>query len=141
MLTYFAPLRRRHLVAAPVRREHGMVSLQMALLSPLILLITFTAVQATLYYHAHNVAAAAAQVGVEAARIQSGTAGDGRQAATSYLNEVGGSLMKGATVNVTRTQNTVTVRVSAPAPKIVPGTPLKGIDTRVVGVVERTTAP
>lgn len=141
MLISSSPRKRRHHVASPVRDERGMATLQMAILTPLILIITFTGVQAALYYYARNVATAAAQVGVEAARTQSGSSGDGHQAAGSYLANVGGSLMKGSTVQVTRGAAAVTVRVTVPVPKVVPGLPLKPIDTRVTGAVERTTQP
>lgn len=133
--------KRRHVVASPVRDERGMATLEMAILAPFILLITFSAVQAILYYHARNVAVAAAQVGVEAARTVNGSSADGKAAASGYLSTVGGSLLDGANVSVNRGANTVTVRVTAPVPKVMPGLPLKPIDALVAGAVERTTQP
>lgn len=121
--------------------ERGSTPLQAAILAPAVLAITFGIVQGGLYYHERNVATSAAAVGVEAARVYGASGGVGRSAAVSYLSAVSPSLASGASVTASRGSTTATVRVSVPAPSLVPGLRLPAIQAQVSAAVERVTRP
>src|SRR3569833_4288637 len=79
-----APLRRR-------RSDRGANTLELALLTPILLLVILFVVQFALVFHARHVALAAAQAGARVAREQ--RTGDWRSAATTegvqYGNKMG----------------------------------------------------
>jgi len=70
-----------------------------------------------LWFYGREVAAAAAQHAVDAARVENGSAATGEATANQYLGQVGG--LPDATVTVTRTSETVTATVQAQAVSIV----------------------
>ncbi|MFD9630303.1 TadE family protein [Streptomyces violascens] len=80
------------------RDDRGVGSVEFAILSVVVLLLTFTAIQVGLYYHARKVAQSAARQGVEAARQFGATPGDGVAQAQDFLAKFGGSV-QGASVS------------------------------------------
>src|SRR3954453_1755132 len=68
----------------------GSATLEIVVLFPAVLLATFGLVQGALYYHARDVALAAANDGLTAARSRAGTAEGGRNAALTFLRRAGG---------------------------------------------------
>ena len=83
----------------------------------LVILLLFVVLQFGLWFYGREVAAAAAQHAVDAARVENGSAAMGEATANQYLGQVGG--LPGATVSVTRTSETVTATVHGQAVSIV----------------------
>ncbi len=96
-----------------------MTTIQVAILFPAVLLWLMLIVQYGLWWHAKQVADAAAAEAVEAAQVERGTAGEGRAAAASYLAQAGN--LTGVTVTVDRQPTVVTAEVRGDAPQLVPG--------------------
>jgi Flp pilus assembly protein TadG len=104
------------------RRFHGargMTTIQVAILFPAVLVWLMLIVQYGLWWHAKQVANAAAAEAVDAAQIATGTATDGYDAASSYLAQAGN--LANTTVMVTRDPTVVTAEIHGDAPQLVPG--------------------
>lgn len=102
-----------------VRDERGMTTIQVAILFPVVLFWIMLIVQYGLWWHAKQVANAAAAEAVDAAQVSSGSARDGEDAAASYLAQSGN--LDNITVTVSREPTVVTVEVRGDAPQLVPG--------------------
>lgn len=74
-----------------IRREDesGLVTTELALLFPIVVLVVLFIVQAALWSHANAVAQAAAEHGAEVAAAFGASADDGREAATGFLAQAG----------------------------------------------------
>lgn len=96
-----------------------MTTIQIAILFPVILFWLMLIVQYGLWWHAKQVANAAAAEAVDAAQIQTGTADDGAAAAASYLQQLGN--LTNVTIVVDREPTLVTAEVRGDAPQLVPG--------------------
>lgn len=101
------------------RDNRGMTTIQVAILFPVVLFWLMLIVQYGLWWHAKQVANAAAAEAVDAAKVSTGTTRDGQHAAASYLTESGN--ITRVTVFVTREPGTVTAEVHGDAPHLVPG--------------------
>lgn len=101
------------------RDERGMTTIQVAILFPVVLFWLMLIVQYGLWWHAKQVANAAAAEAVDATKVSAGTARDGENAAASYLSESGN--LSNVTVTVTRRSATVAAEVRGDAPRLVPG--------------------
>ncbi|SEP83514.1 TadE/TadG family type IV pilus assembly protein [Microlunatus flavus] len=87
-------------------------STQLALVLPLLMLLTLGVVEAGLWLHARNVAQRAATAAVDVARGSYGTAGDGEARARDLAAGAG---LTDVSVHVDRGPQQVTARVSAHA--------------------------
>ena len=96
-----------------------MTTIQVAILFPVVLFWIMLIVQYGLWWHAKQVANAAAAEAVDAAQVQDGTAADGEAAAASYLAQSGN--LNAITITVDRQPDVVVVEVSGNAPRLVPG--------------------
>ena len=101
------------------RSERGMTTIQVAILFPVVLLWLMLIVQYGLWWHAKQVANAAAAEAVDAAQVSDGTAADGEAAASSYLDQSGN--LENVTVAVDRQPTLVIAEVHGDAPQLVPG--------------------
>ena len=99
--------------------DRAMTTIQVAILFPVILFWIMLIVQYGLWWHAKQVANAAAAEAVDAAQISSGTARQGEDAATSYLTQSGN--LANVTITVTREPTTATAEIHGDAPRLVPG--------------------
>jgi Flp pilus assembly protein TadG len=106
-------------MARRLRDERGMTTIQVAILFPVVLFWIMLIVQYGLWWHAKQVANAAAAEAVDAAQVSSGTARDGEDAAASYLAQSGN--LDDITITVSREPTAVTVEVHGDAPRLVPG--------------------
>lgn len=106
-------------MASRLRDERGMTTIQVAILFPVVLFWIMLIVQYGLWWHAKQVANAAAAEAVDAAQVSAGTARDGEDAAASYLAQSGN--LDDITITVSREPTTVTVEVHGDAPRLVPG--------------------
>lgn len=83
------------------RREHGAATLELVVLFPVVLIITFGIIEGSLWYHARNIALAAAEEGARtAARENGGGISGGVAKAQQYAATLGAS---GLFTNVTVT--------------------------------------
>jgi Flp pilus assembly protein TadG len=129
--------------AARTRRgERGSISLELVVVFPVLLAIVFGVVQGALYFHARNVALAAAQEGARAAGAEHGTAGDGGTAAWSFLTQAGGAeVMTQLDVSPHRSATVASVTVSGRALSVLPGIPGFTVSQTADRPVERFTTP
>lgn len=99
--------------------ERGMTAIQVAILFPAVLFWLMLIVQYGLWWHAKQVANAAAAEAVDAAQVSGGTESDGQGAAASYLAQSGN--LDGVIISVSREPTVVTAEVHGNAPQLVPG--------------------
>jgi len=98
--------------------EDGLTSTELAVLMPAVLLLIMLPVQYGLWYHAKQVADAAAEQGVEAAALPGTSEDDGEVAARDFLARAGN--LSNLVVRVSRGTETVVVEVWGDAPRLVP---------------------
>ena len=110
------------------------------MLFPAVLLATFGLIQGALYYHARDVALAAATDGLTAARTRTGSDEEGRQVAVAFLERAGGEdVLPGSSVDSVRTATTATVTVTGRTLSLVPGLAGWSVSQTASGPVERFT--
>jgi Flp pilus assembly protein TadG len=102
-----------------LRGEAGLSSTALAVLMPALLLWVMLSVQYGLWFHAKQVAGAAAAEAADAAKVPGGTPEAGRAAAESFLAQSGN--LEEITVAVERDLDRVRVEVTGAAPQLVPG--------------------
>ncbi|MDH6710909.1 Flp pilus assembly protein TadG [Kitasatospora sp. MAA19] len=118
--------------------DRGAVSLELAIVFPLVMLTIFTIIQAGLWYHARSVALSAAQRGAERARIQGATVGQGTAAAEDFLSRAGSSI---GDRSVTGSDGaSVRIEVSGTVSTWIPGLSLP-VRQHASAARERVTAP
>ena len=111
------------------RRDRGSLTLEMAILFPLVLTLTFGAVQVGLWFEARGMCQAAAEAGVRAGKVLHAPTGAGAAAARSYLTDVSAGLVVSPNVTETRTAATIDVTCSGQAQDVIP---LPGLNIAVV---------
>lgn len=111
-----------------------------AILAPIILMLTMAIIQTGLYFHARTVAQNAAQIGMESARTLGSDAETGRAAAAAFITQVDSGSLSDLSIEVNG-GDTITARVSAQGPALVPLLPMPRIDVVAVGPAERITQP
>ena len=85
---------------------------------PVVLFMVMLAVQTGLHHHARQVVEAAAQEALEAAQGETSTVDVGTAAGVGFLAEAGG--VRDADVQVVRDGTSVSVRVTAASPNVLP---------------------
>ena len=121
------------------RGDRGSSTLELVIVFPVVLLIICGGITAALFFHARNVALAAAQEGLRDASAVNGTGVDGEQRARQFLDQAGGNDVL-RDINVTRDMgpNWATVTVTGKSLTLVPGMTLR-IEQSATGPVERFT--
>lgn len=117
-------------------RERGAVSLEMAILVPVVLALIFGIIQGGLFLHARNTALAATQEGVRAAT--GFHASDGAARARAFISDAGGArTLQGVTVSESHDGDTVTVTVTGQAVSVFPGLPGPRVEQHSTAPVEQ----
>lgn len=119
------------------RRLHGdtgMTTSQVAILFPAVLFWLMLIVQYGLWWHAKQVANAAAAEAVDVVQIPAASTASGEAAAREFLAQSGN--LTDIAVTVERTPALVTVEVTGRAPRLVPGFTWS-VTARSQGPVER----
>jgi Flp pilus assembly protein TadG len=107
---------------------------------PVLLLLIFSLVQASLYFYARSLALAAAQEGVRGARAQSADLPDGAARARSFLADAAGDSLRRTTVDTDRSTPTrIRVRVTGRSLSVLPGMPGLPVAQEASGPKERFT--
>ena len=103
------------------RNERGTAPLETAVLAPAILLIIGLIVQAGFWFHARDVAIAAAEEGARAAAYEGANASSGRGVAADFAGRVGKGALKDVAVSASRGATATTVTVTGHSISLVPG--------------------
>ena len=101
------------------RRDEGLTSTELAVVMPGLIALVLVPFQVGLWWHAHQVAHAAAREAVDAAQVADATEDDGIRAAEWFLDAAGN--VTDPQVSISRTVDTVTVQVTGRAPRLLPG--------------------
>lgn len=101
-------------------RQRGSATLEAAVIYPVVLLLVLLAVNVALWFHARNLALAAAQEGVRVGRAYGSSPEAGRAAAERFAQEVGSSFLLSPSISVTRGEDTVVAMVRGQAISLVP---------------------
>jgi Flp pilus assembly protein TadG len=116
--------------------------LELTVLFPVVLLILFGVIQGALYFHGRNVAMAAAEQGVRAARAdgQTDRAGVATAQARQFLADTGElDNLTGLSITPAVDTGTVRVTVSARTVSLLPSVPGPAISQTASGGIERFT--
>ncbi len=116
------------------KAEDGLTSTELAVIMPVLIALVLVPFQVALWWHADQIADAAAREAVDAAQVVTATEEDGIRAAEWFLDAAGNITQP--QVTVTRTTETVTVEVTGRAPRLVPGFDW-GVTARAAGPIER----
>ncbi|OIQ82808.1 TadE-like protein [mine drainage metagenome] len=128
--------------ARRARRDAGSVSVEIAILFPVLLALIVGIVQYGLWFHASSLALAAAQEGVSAARVYSADPGSGPARAREFLVTHGAGTLTDVTVAATTPgAGQVEVQVTGRSLSLVPGVPGLVVTQSAAGPVERFTTP
>ena len=118
--------------------DRGSVTLELVVVFPAFLVVLLLTVQAAMFAHARNVATAAAQEGLRAARLAAGSADAGRTAAAGFLAAAGDRVLTTPVVTADRTAGVASVTVAGRALSVLPGLSLP-VRAAATGPVERFT--
>ncbi|WKV15746.1 pilus assembly protein [Janibacter limosus] len=122
-----------------LRADAGAVTLEGAIMAPVVILATMIIVRAACYFMANTTATNAAQISAETARVRRASDADGMRAGRDYLGDI--DAMAQASISVTGSGGTVTATVTAPAPAIVPIVPMPDVRSEINVPVGRVTRP
>jgi Flp pilus assembly protein TadG len=124
------------------RSDRGEESIQMAIVFPVVILLTITVVQASMWYYARNVALTAAREGVAAGRAYQASAGDGAARARDVLDRIADDSLRNPGVSTAGSSGTqVQVTVTGSAPSMLPGLSGLSVSQSASGARERWTTP
>ena len=96
-----------------MKTERGIVSLELALVAPVLMLLVLGVLQFGLWYHAQQVAQGAALEGARVAAAEDGTAAAGRSRAIEILREGLGGVATEQAANASVGPDVARVRVTA----------------------------
>ncbi|KAA9159433.1 pilus assembly protein TadE [Amycolatopsis acidicola] len=133
-------------MTAPVwkrlRGDSGAETVGLAVLFPVVLVLILSMVQGGLWWHAHAVAAQAAQAGVDAGRPVGATSDTASEAARSFAARAGRGVLAAPEAHATATADTVQVTVSGTAVSLLPFPGLEiRVDANAQATKERFTVP
>ena len=116
------------------------MSLEIAILAPALLLLVFSIVQGGLWFHARNLAQAAAQEGAAAGAAYNSTTGAAVARARSFLTDHAGDSLTGTSVTAAGTTTAfVRIEVTGRALSVLPGVPGLTVTQDALVPVERFT--
>ncbi|MEV0623981.1 TadE family protein [Nonomuraea sp. NPDC050404] len=101
-------------------RERGSATLEAALVYPAVLLLVLLTMNTALWFHARNLAMAAAQEGLRAGRNHGSSPSAGQSTAERFIRQTSGSFLTSSKVAITRHADTLEVSVSGQAISLVP---------------------
>jgi Flp pilus assembly protein TadG len=119
-----------------LRGDHGSVSAELVIATPLLLFMVMAVMQFALWSHATHIAQAAAAQGLATARAQDATAAQGAAAARHLLDQLGHGLLTDARIDAARSGEAVVIRVSGDTTAVIPLLHLP-VHAEATGPVER----
>ena len=102
--------------------DGGSTTVEVAVLLPLMILLLMVVVQVGIWFHTRAVMVTAANKGVDAARLEDGTAAEGRTVTEDFLRHAGA--LRDDTIDVDRGAETASVTVSGRVVSLLFGVPL-----------------
>jgi hypothetical protein len=112
----------------PCRRgraaERAIATIEMAILTPVMLLLVTFSTQAALWQEAAHVALAAAESGVAAGAEVGGSSATAKGEASSAASQMGSGVLISPDVTVSESGGLVTVTVTGESEQLVPGIPV-----------------
>lgn len=124
----------------PSPPDRGSATLELVIIFPVLLLIIFTVVQASLFFYARSLALAAAQEGVRAARAENAHLPDGVTRARAFLTSTAGDSLLTPTVSSDGSSATqIRIRVTGRSLSVLPGVPGLSVSQEATGPKERFT--
>ncbi len=115
--------------------EVGATTTELAVLMPVLIVMLLAPVQVALWWHARQVADAAAEEAVDVAQVETSNEAQALAAAFGLLNQAG-NLREASVVVVQRGPDEVIVEVRGRAPQLVPGIDW-GVMSRAASPMER----
>lgn len=103
--------------------QRGSTALETAVLAPAMLILVGLIVQGGLWYHARDVAIAAAEEGARVSAVENGTSSAGSAAAASFAARTGSGFLTNVSVSTSRSATSTTVVVDGASLSLVPGLP------------------
>src|SRR3954447_6860693 len=122
-----------------LRAERGSVSLEMAIVFPVVLLLIMTSIQVALWFYARSVALGAAQEGAREGRLQPASTERAQAAADSFLDRAGQDLINESDVSVAGSPTAIEVTVTGRSLSLVPGLDGWSVSQTAVGPIEQLT--
>ncbi|MFE9575072.1 TadE family protein [Nocardia sp. NPDC006044] len=114
--------------------------LETVIITPVVLLLFFTAVQAAFYFHARNVATTAASIGADGAGSEYGLNALGEALAYSYIARTAPTTLRSPIVAIDRTPRAVSAHVVGQPIRLIPFLNLT-VTVDETRPIDRTTAP
>ncbi|MQS00683.1 pilus assembly protein [Streptomyces sp. OF1] len=113
----------------------------MAIILPVVFVLTLMVVQVVMWYLARETALDAARAGARAAAAYQASPGDGAAAARARLRQTSGDLLRGTAVSASSNGERVQVQVSGTAVSLIPGVGARRFTQTATAEVERWTTP
>ena len=121
--------------------DRGSVTLELAIVFPVLLLIVTALIQYALWFHARSLALAAAQQGVSVARAYDSTPAAGRDSALAFVADHGSDSLLAASATASRpAAGQVQVVVTGRSLSLLPGMGGIAVSQSAAGPVERFTS-
>ena len=122
--------------------DRGAATLELVVIFPVVLLITFGVIEAALWYHARNVALAAAEEGIRVATGDGSSIDAGVDEATDFALRAGADdILSAVTVHSSGGDTEVAITVSGHSLSLFPGWSGHQVSQTASGPVERFTVP
>jgi Flp pilus assembly protein TadG len=102
-------------------RQRGSASVEITLAAPLAIFLLLLIVQYAMWAHATHIAQAAANTGVQAARVHGGSQQAGHADTQTVLDQMAGTVLTGTNVTVELTGTDANVTVTGQAMAVIPG--------------------
>ena len=102
-------------------RQQGSITVELAVLMPVLLATLFGGIQAGVVFHARHIAIAAAQEGAREAAAYQANLSDGISTATTVAADWSGTTLTGINVTGRRTTTRVSITVQGTAVSLLPG--------------------
>src|SRR5699024_10364831 len=115
-------------------------SAELAVATPLMLLLLMLVVHIALWAHADHVAQTIAQHGQASARAVEATEAEGHTRAEEVADQLRGELLQDMTITVDRTATTATAQMNSHVPSMIPGLSLP-VHPELSGPTEHHTPP
>jgi hypothetical protein len=114
------------------------MTLELVVIFPIVLLLFITVIQAAVFLHARNLAMGAAQEGLRAATVRSGSAGEGQAQASAFIAASGPDILQNPNAAVNRGAERATITVTGESLAVLPGLNFS-VTATASGPVERFT--
>lgn len=103
------------------RCQRGEAAVETVLVAPIVLFLVLLVIQAGLWFHGSQLVEAAAQEGMQAGRVETGTVSAAEERAKQFVTSLSPLIAATTEVQASRTASTTRVTVTAQVQQVVPG--------------------